>query len=93
MKIITTISAMKRYRDAAKKRGKTIGFVPTMGYLLEGHASLIKVAAKDCDIVVVSIFVNPRQFGPSEDFGKYPRDMVRDKKISAASGADVIFSP
>lgn len=93
MKIITTIKAMKQYREAAKKSGKTVGFVPTMGYLHEGHASLIKAAAKDCDAVVVSIFVNPKQFGPSEDLDKYPRDMDRDKKISGESGADVIFFP
>jgi pantoate--beta-alanine ligase len=93
MKLIRTIKAMKKYCAAAKKSGKAVGFVPTMGYLHEGHASLIKAAAKDCDAVVVSIFVNPKQFGPSEDFGKYPRDMVRDKKISEASGADVIFFP
>lgn len=93
MKIITTIKAMKQYRDSAKKRGKSIGFVPTMGYLHDGHASLIDAAAKDCDVVVVSIFVNPRQFGPKEDLKKYPRDMARDKKISKEAGADVIFFP
>lgn len=93
MKLITTIRSMKAYRDAAKKRGKTIGFVPTMGYLHDGHASLIKAARKDCDIVVVSVFVNPRQFGPSEDLKTYPRDLRRDRKIAAGAGADIVFAP
>lgn len=71
----------------------TVGFVATMGFLHEGHASLIRAAAKDCDIVVVSIFVNPLQFGEGEDLDAYPRDLERDLIVAGASGADVVFIP
>lgn len=73
--------------------GLAIGFVPTMGYLHEGHRSLIEKAAAENDKVVVSIFVNPLQFGPDEDYDNYPRDLERDQKIAAAAGADLIFAP
>lgn len=93
MKTITTIDGMKKFSDAAKKSGKTIGFVPTMGYLHYGHASLINASAKECDLTVVSVFVNPTQFGPKEDLEKYPRDPARDRRVSKKAGADVIFAP
>ena len=76
-----------------KKEGKTIGFVPTMGYLHEGHLSLVKAAKKHTDVVVMSIFVNPLQFGPREDFEKYPRDIKRDEQLASEAGVDVIFCP
>ena len=93
MKIIRTIRSMKQYRNAVRKRGKSIGFVPTMGYLHDGHASLIKASSKENDITVASIFVNPAQFGPSEDFDRYPRDLARDKKVARRAGADTVFAP
>jgi len=76
-----------------KKEGKSIGFVPTMGYLHEGHISLIKTAKQHADVVVVSIFVNPIQFSPGEDFDKYPRDIKRDENLARDAGADIIFYP
>ena len=79
----------KNYR----KEGKTIGFVPTMGFLHEGHMSLVEKARKDNDIVVMSIFVNPMQFGPGEDYEAYPRDIERDRQLAAGSGVDVLFTP
>lgn len=84
---------MQCYAARLKKQGKTIGFVPTMGYLHEGHLSLAKQAKKDTDIVVMSIFVNPAQFGPKEDFKKYPRDFARDCRLAKSAGVDVIFYP
>lgn len=77
----------------ARAEGKKIGFVPTMGYLHAGHVSLIEAARSECDLVVVSIFVNPIQFGPKEDFAKYPRDMERDRALCEGAGADLIFAP
>ncbi|MFN2745620.1 MULTISPECIES: pantoate--beta-alanine ligase [Bacillus] len=76
-----------------RKEGKTIGFVPTMGFLHEGHMSLVKEARKHNDIVVMSIFVNPLQFGPGEDFEAYPRDIERDRKLAKAGGVDILFTP
>jgi pantoate--beta-alanine ligase len=76
-----------------KKEGKSIGFVPTMGYLHEGHLSLVKAAKKHTDVAVMSIFVNPLQFGPKEDFEKYPRDFKRDEQLASEAGVDVIFYP
>jgi pantoate--beta-alanine ligase len=93
MKIITSIKQMKEFSDEQRKKGKTIGFIPTMGYLHEGHLSLMKIAKKDCDLVIVSIYVNPTQFGPNEDLNNYPRDFERDKKMCEEVGADIIFYP
>ncbi len=84
---------MHLYSNEIKASGKTIGFVPTMGYLHEGHLSLIDIARNKCDEVVVSIFVNPSQFSPNEDFTKYPRDIKRDSKLIEDRGASVLFSP
>jgi len=84
---------MSDYSRKARLRGRCIGFVPTMGALHEGHLSLIRQARKDNDLVVVSIFVNPAQFGPKEDFRKYPRTFSRDARLCKNSGVDVIFYP
>ena len=93
MKIIKSISGMRKYSGEAGSKGKTIGLVPTMGYLHEGHLSLIRRAKKECDLTVLSIFVNPTQFGPAEDYKKYPRALGRDKAIARRLGVDVIFFP
>lgn len=93
MKIVKSPRIMQHLAEAWRRRGKTIGLVPTMGALHKGHLSLIKRSAKENDLTVVSIFVNPKQFGPNEDFDRYPRDFKGDCKLAASSGADVIFAP
>ncbi|MBN1972092.1 MAG: pantoate--beta-alanine ligase [Sedimentisphaerales bacterium] len=93
MKVSQTIKLARKNVSAARKQGKTIGLVPTMGALHRGHISLIEAAKKKCDYVVVSIFVNPTQFGPSEDFGKYPRPLEEDLKMCKKAGADLVFNP
>lgn len=93
MKIVNTITEVREIVKAWKKEGLTVGLVPTMGYLHEGHASLIKKASQENDRVVVSDFVNPIQFGPKEDLASYPRDIDRDATVCAEAGADVIFHP
>ena len=93
MQLIEKIEEMKNYRKRIKNKGKSIGFVPTLGYLHQGHISLIKRARENCDEVVVSIFVNPLQFGPKEDYQRYPRDLSRDAEICQKEGVDVIFAP
>lgn len=93
MKIIKKISLVKESLKAIKKKGKTIGFVPTMGYLHEGHLSLIRIAHKQSDFVVCSIFVNPIQFGPNEDFNRYPKDLKRDEGLLEKEKVDLLFYP
>lgn len=93
MKVVTTIKEVRDYVKAWKKEGQTVGFVPTMGYLHEGHGSLITKARENNDKVVVSIFVNPMQFGPTEDLESYPRDLEKDSKYCESLGADLIFHP
>lgn len=93
MKIITGISDMQSFADSLRSQGRTIGFVPTMGFLHDGHVSLMGRARQSCDIVVASIFVNPTQFGPREDFSRYPRDEEGDRKKCEAAGIDVLFMP
>lgn len=78
---------------AAKREGRSVGLVPTMGYLHEGHLSLIRAARAECDLVVMSLFVNPTQFGPSEDLDRYPRDEERDLRLAGEAGADIVFAP
>jgi pantoate--beta-alanine ligase len=93
MKIVKTVHDMCQLSKKAKTNNKSIGLVPTMGYLHKGHLSLIHRARKDCDIVVMSIFVNPMQFAPGEDLEKYPRDFDTDRKLAEKAGVDVIFYP
>lgn len=93
MNIITTIEQMKQEIRSLKKAGKTVGFVPTMGYLHEGHLKLVERAKQENDFVVLSVFVNPLQFGPSEDFATYPRDLKRDESLAKEKGVDFLFAP
>ncbi len=93
MKVIKGIKQIQLVCLALKKKGRAIGFVPTMGALHEGHLSLIRKARQENDIVVVSIFVNPRQFGPNEDLKKYPRPLTKDLALCRKSGADLVFNP
>lgn len=93
MKVYTNIAEMKQACRKWQEQGKTIGLVPTMGYLHAGHMSLVKAARDNNDIVVVSIFVNPSQFGPGEDFSCYPRDMAADTALCEQVGVDAIFAP
>lgn len=93
MEIITTLSDLAAWVQQAKRQGESIGLVPTMGYLHEGHISLVDMAKSENAKVIMSIFVNPAQFGPNEDFDRYPRDLERDSKLAAAAGTDVIFAP
>lgn len=93
MEILTTIETVRNTINAWKKQGYSIGFIPTMGYLHDGHAALIDEARKNNDKVVVSIFVNPTQFGENEDLNSYPRDLNRDKALCESHGVDLIFTP
>ncbi|HWI61691.1 MAG TPA: pantoate--beta-alanine ligase [Symbiobacteriaceae bacterium] len=93
MQLIETTQGIREAVSAARRAGKQIGFVPTMGYLHEGHLTLMREARKECDYVVVSIFVNPTQFGPNEDFDRYPRDLERDMNLCATVPVDAIFHP
>ena len=93
MKTVTTISEIRSEVSSLHSQGKRVGFVPTMGYLHEGHLSLIRKAKSENDVVVVSIFVNPAQFGPNEDFARYPRDIERDSELATLAGCDILFTP
>src|SRR6476646_730971 len=93
MKICKSIDEMRAARRNAGREGRTLGLVPTMGALHEGHLSLVRAAKAQCDWVVVSIFVNPLQFAPSEDLAKYPRDFDRDRDLLESEGVDLIFAP
>ncbi len=93
LRIIETIDELKKWVYEKKSAGVSIGFVPTMGFLHEGHMTLVEAAKKENDAVLMSIFVNPAQFGPNEDFERYPRNMERDKQLAQEAGTDVIFAP
>lgn len=93
MILCKTVEELRSEIASAKAAGKTIGLVPTMGALHEGHASLIKAANQENDVVVVSVFVNPTQFGPNEDLDSYPRTLDADCKLAEAQGADIVFAP
>lgn len=93
MQVTTTVAQTRALVKGWRREGKTVGLVPTMGYLHEGHASLVRKCREENDIVVVSVFVNPTQFGPNEDLAAYPRDFQRDSALCEALGADLIFHP
>ena len=93
IRVLESLQETHSYCEALRLAGKKISFVPTMGYFHEGHLSLMKEARKQADCVVVSIYVNPTQFGPKEDFSKYPRDFERDRDMAQSVGVDIIFFP
>lgn len=93
MQVFETIHSLRQFLAAQRAAQRRIGLVPTMGYLHAGHLSLVQAARQDCDVVVMSIFVNPRQFGPQEDFAAYPRDLAGDVRQAQAAGVDAIFAP
>ncbi|MDD2979418.1 MAG: pantoate--beta-alanine ligase [Hespellia sp.] len=93
MEIVNTVKAVRNQVKEWKMSGLSVGFVPTMGFLHEGHQSLIQRAVEECDRVVVSIFVNPMQFGPAEDLDSYPRDLAADAKLCEETGANLVFHP
>ncbi len=93
MKQITTVREMQQTVDLIRREGRAIGIVPTMGYLHEGHLSLIREAKRNADITVTTIFVNPAQFAPGEDYQRYPRDFNRDIKLVDSAGSDYLFAP
>jgi pantoate--beta-alanine ligase len=93
MQITTSIREMQSLAASLRAKGRTIGLVPTMGFLHEGHLSLMRRARKECDAVVVSIFVNPTQFGPNEDFARYPRDEEGDRSKCESEAVDILFMP
>jgi pantoate--beta-alanine ligase len=93
MRVLSTVNETRTQVRAARVQGKTIGLVPTMGALHDGHISLVRAAKSRCDFVVVSIFVNPTQFGPNEDFSRYPRTFEADRQKLEAEGVDVLFAP
>ena len=93
MHTITDPDAMVAWAEQRAAQGQTIGFVPTMGFLHDGHASLMSLLRPDCDVLVVSVYVNPLQFGPGEDLDRYPRDPQGDARVCREHGADVLFMP
>jgi pantoate--beta-alanine ligase len=93
MQVLTTVAAMRAACRVVRQRGQTLGFVPTMGALHAGHLALIKAAKAQCDVVAASIFVNPKQFAPNEDFSKYPRTFEQDCALLEAEGTELLFAP
>lgn len=93
MKLIKSIPKLRRHIQDFKNRSQKIGFIPTMGYLHKGHLSLIKKSVQENDITIISIFVNPTQFGPQEDYARYPRDLKRDFRLAEKEGVDILFYP
>jgi pantoate--beta-alanine ligase len=93
MRSARSIAELRELLEPERRAGRSIGLVPTMGFFHEGHLSLMRRARTDNDVVVVSLFVNPAQFAPGEDFGAYPRDEARDAELAQAEGVDILFSP
>jgi len=93
MRIVKTIKQLRQILDEYRRKGQKIGFVPTMGYFHDGHLSLMRQAKKECGICVVSIYVNPKQFGPKEDLSRYPRDIARDATMIQKENVDILFIP
>lgn len=93
MQTITTVAELRRTLAKARSGEKRVGFVPTMGYLHDGHLALVAASRAQCDVTVVSIFVNPTQFGPNEDLSTYPRDFLRDEKLCRDAGVAILFAP
>lgn len=93
MRVVTTIKSLRQIISKARSKGKRVGFVPTMGYFHDGHVSLMRQSKKENDLSVVSIFVNPKQFGPKEDLKNYPRDRKRDEQLAKQVDVDIIFYP
>jgi len=93
MRIVKSIHQLRKILNQTRREGKTIGFVPTMGYFHEGHLSLMRQAKKDNDLCVVSVYVNPTQFGPADDFKQYPRDIKRDSSMVKKENVDILFIP
>ncbi len=93
MKVIKTIKEMKEFSSRVRGAGKTIAFVPTMGFFHEGHLSLMREGRKKGDLLIVSLFVNPTQFAPHEDFKNYPRDFEKDSRMAEEAGTDILFAP
>jgi pantoate--beta-alanine ligase len=93
VKVVRTKAELRDALASSRREGRSIGLVPTMGYLHEGHLSLLRDAGRRCDVVVMSLFVNPAQFGPGEDLNSYPRDEVRDLALAEAEGVDLVYAP
>jgi len=93
VRTVRTKAEVREHLAAPRRAGRTIGLVPTMGYLHDGHLSLLRAAREECDVVVMSLFVNPAQFGPGEDLDRYPRDEERDAALAAEAGIDLIYAP
>ena len=93
MRTVRTVSELREALAPERRAGRSIGLVPTMGAFHDGHLSLMRRAREQCDVVVVSLFVNPAQFGPGEDLEAYPRDEARDAELAEAEGVDLLFAP
>lgn len=93
MHVVETVDGFRTALGAERAAGRTVGFVPTMGYFHEGHRALMAAAMATCDVVAVSVFVNPLQFGPAEDYASYPRDAARDREVARRAGVDILFTP